>query len=88
MRKGTDNMNRKAFIDAYLEKVRNRYAWAKDDARLAGFRDAVERTLDMTNGATWAWDAPMSHEAFREIGGKGKMTLKALRALPKEESKT
>jgi hypothetical protein len=71
------------FMQAYRQHVADRYGWAADVGRLDGLLASVRVTL-FTERTTWVWDGEGSKAAWRAIGGKGKMTLKALRALPAE----
>ena len=72
---------RAAFLAAYRAKVMA-FPWAQQNPGKATlFMSAVEETLK--GGQTiWAWDGPMAKVTWKEIGCKGKMTLKGLRALP------
>jgi hypothetical protein len=70
------------FIDLLRAKLVTKYDWAKDPARLDVFMEKVRITLttdrspvDMLSGVT-------IKEVWKEIGCKGKLTYKALRALP------
>jgi hypothetical protein len=80
-------MTKTAFIAAYRAKLIDLYAWAQDATKLDRFMSSVASTIGFTLGGT----APWNHEgaavtaAWREIGGKGKPTLKALRALERGE---
>lgn len=76
----TGAMTRAAFLVAYEKQVRA-YQWAGDQARFETFMAKVRETLD-GRGIPWAWNSDGSIAAWKEIGGKGKPTLKALRALP------
>lgn len=78
-------MTRQAFLKAYEAMVVAKFgnAWASDQAKLDHFMIAVEATLAGPH-IKWAWDGTGSLEVWRQIGGKGKLTLKALRALPVE----
>lgn len=73
-------MTKTAFMAAYRKLLVEEYDWARDEILLDRFMDGVTRTLT-TNYASWAHDSPMVTRAWRAIGGKGKATLKALRAL-------
>ena len=78
-------MTREKFIAAYRAFAVANYAWTADAAKLDSFlSDSVEPTLS-TERTLWIWDGPGSKAAWKAIGGKGKMTLKALRALPEKE---
>ena len=71
------------FVLAIEREIVQRHAWAKDAAKLATFMDAVRNTITTTaSGHIWHHQGPASDAAWREIGGKGKPSLKALRALP------
>lgn len=70
---------RAAFLEAYRAELEARYAWALDAHRLAKFMDSVTNTLN--GGATWNKDGEAVEAAWKKIGGKGKVTYKALRAL-------
>ena len=75
-------MNRAAWLTAYVEQLRARYAWAAEPERMERYLASVTATL---NGATsWNHAGEAGQAAWRAIGGKGKLTLKALRALPVE----
>lgn len=74
-------MNKQNFYSAYRESLVRAYLWAQDDAKLERFMGSVKGTME--GGAkTWNHDGESVIEAWRSIGGKGKPTLKALRALP------
>lgn len=76
-----------AFIAAYRKRVVETYGegtpdpWAADPERLERFMQSVTMTV-MTKATTWAWDSPLSRQAWRDIGCKGKITLKGIKALP------
>lgn len=76
-------MNRKAFLAAYRADLWVRYVWAQDTAKLDRFMASAERTIS-TKATTWNHDSESVRAAWRRIGGKGKPSLKALRALPEE----
>ena len=76
-------MTRNAFLAAYADELRSRYPWARDPLRLHKFVVGVRVTLNGAN--TWDHDGPAVTAAWRAIGGKGRATLKALRALPHSE---
>lgn len=76
-------MNRTAFLTAYRAALLSRFAWAQDTAKLDKFMASVQTTVS-TSAATWNHDGDAVTAAWRSIGGKGKPTLKALRALPAE----
>lgn len=74
-------MTRDAFLAAYERQLVATYEWAADVEQRARFMDKVRETLT-TDRSPWAYDGPCTTAAWREIGGKGKPTRKALRALP------
>jgi hypothetical protein len=71
-------MTKEQFITIYREKV-SALPWANDAEKLQRFMQSVENTI--AGACTWNHDGPSTVAAWREIGGKGKPTLKALRAL-------
>jgi hypothetical protein len=71
-------MTKQQFITIYREKVSS-LPWAIDLEKLGRFMQSMENTL--AGDSTWNHDGPSVVAAWREIGGKGKPTLKALRAL-------
>lgn len=56
-------------------------AWTQDPTKLDTAMATVEQTI-RTARATWIHDGPLARATWRAIGGKGKITLKGLRALP------
>lgn len=64
--------------------VASGHPWTKSEMRVDAFMAKVAETLaaDGSNGTPWAWDGPWSKTTWKEIGMKGPLTLKALRALP------
>lgn len=77
-------MTKTAFLQAYRAELA-RYPWAADPERLARFMRVCAGTIatpvDLSEGH-WNHDGDAVTAAWRAIGGKGKPTLKALRALP------
>lgn len=69
-------MTKQAFLAAYRDAL----ALAADAAKLDRFMVSVAATLEGPR-ATWNHDGDAVTAAWRAIGGKGKPTLKALRAL-------
>lgn len=71
---------------AYLAKLRElivaRYPWAQDAAKLGRFMDAARVSLGLAEGQQADIGGQSFTDAWRALGGKGKPTLKALRALP------
>ncbi len=73
-------MTRAAFLAAYSSLLQAAYAWATGD-KLARFLASCDASLTGPL-ATWNHDGDCVRDAWRAIGGKGRPTLKALRALP------
>ncbi|NBW23492.1 MAG: hypothetical protein EBR82_87680, partial [Caulobacteraceae bacterium] len=73
------NMTKQKFITIYREKVLA-LAPAIDSEILERFMQSVSDTIE-NKANNWKFNGPSSVAAWREIGGKGKLTLKALRAL-------
>lgn len=74
-------MTKTNFIAALRSELIKRYDWTKDATRLERFMDGVKATIDGDHGC-WNKDGEASEAAWKAIGGKGKPTYKALRALP------
>ena len=74
-------MTKTDFIATHRRHVVALYPWAQDAAKLKRYMDEVERTL-RTRISTWSPMGSASTQAWHEIGGKGKVTLSALRQLP------
>lgn len=74
-------MSKFKFLEAYEADLLSRYPWAADADRRAKFMASVRSTLEGAGPATWNFDGPSTTVAWRAIGGKGKPTLEALRAL-------
>lgn len=55
------------------------YPWARDEAKLTKFMASCSATL--AGASTWNHDGDAVRVAWKLIGGKGKPSLKALRAL-------
>jgi hypothetical protein len=72
-------MTKQAFMDAYEEAI-STYPWTADEAKRTRFLASVRATL--AGATTWNFNGPSTTAAWQWIGGKGKPTLKALRALP------
>lgn len=73
-------LTKRSFIKLYREKLIALCPWAKDEAKLDKFMASVIGTIQGEN--TWNRDGEAALAAWRELGGKGKITLKALRELP------
>lgn len=75
-------MTKTAFLLALNAEVqRLGYAWTADTELLAAFMDRARNMLATTDN-TMMIKGPAFTAAWRAIGGKGKPTYKALRALP------
>ena len=72
-------MTKTQFLAAYETALRS-CPWTADGAKLDRFMSSVRATLDGAN--TWNHDGDCCTAAWRAIGGKGKPTLRGLRALP------
>jgi hypothetical protein len=71
-------MTKSSFLSEYRESV-SALPWASNHDKLERFMESCRATL---NGAsTWQYDGELCVKAWCVIGGKGKPTLKALRAL-------
>lgn len=72
-------MTKKAFYAALKAELK-KYPWAADAAKLDRFMAHVEETMEWGKNLVTIGDS--FHAAWKAIGGKGKATFKALRALP------
>ena len=70
------------FIAALRSELIKRYDWTKNEARLNHFMEGVKDTIYSRGDSRWNKDGEASEAAWKAIGGKGKPTYKALRALP------
>lgn len=76
-------MTKQAFLNAYRALLVSTHAWAQDEAKLNRFMASVEDTIKTHSRKTsWSKDGKAAMMAWREIGGKGKPSYRALRALP------
>lgn len=75
-------MSQASFLATYREILYARYAWAQNDSKLALFMISVQRTIEGPE-KTWNHDGDAVAATWRIMGGKGKLTIKALRALPR-----
>lgn len=69
-----------AFLHHYRGEIKHRYAWAQDAAKLERFMGGVTETLNGSD-RVWVCEGDAVVAAWQAIGGKGRPTLKALRAL-------
>lgn len=73
---------RTAFLVAYETALIETYAWASDAEKLARFLASAATTINTDATTANLTDSPAAQSAFRAIGCKGRLTYKALRALP------
>ena len=73
-------MTKDKFLAAYEQSILQTYGWAKNDNTRGKFMKSVQETL--AGAATWDHSGPVAVDAWHAIGGRGRPTLKALRALP------
>lgn len=73
--------SKEAFMAAYRKALAERFEWARDKDKLDRFMESVRSTL-MTDVNSWDWRAGTAATVARRMGLSGKLTLKALRALP------
>lgn len=73
-------MTKEKFLTNYRDEIMSRYEWAYDVDKLDRFMASVRRTIT-TQAKTWNHDGDAVMAAWRSVGGKGKPTLKGLRAL-------
>ena len=76
-------MTKTAFLAAYGAALKTRHEWALDPVRLETFMGSI-RYYVRENQRAWLWQTPASQTAWRSIGCKGRITFKALCALPIE----
>lgn len=76
-------MTRSKFLATYRQELLYMFPkWTGEPAAVASFMLGVAETLD--GGNRWIADGIALKAAWRLIGGKGRPTLKKLRALPVE----
>lgn len=75
-------MTKARFLNLYRDELSKRYEWAQDAAKLDRFMQTVDATLNCTGPGTWNHEGEAVAAAWWAMGGKGKPTKKALRALP------
>lgn len=80
-------MTKNAFLAAYRKQLLARYPWAQDPAKRARYMASVAGSL-LGAENTWHPAGEAVTAAWRDIGGKGKPSFKALRAMPIGESVT
>lgn len=74
-------MTKERFITLYRDELTKRYEWAQDAAKLDRFMGSVRHTLNTSDAGTWNHEGEAVTAAWYAMGGKGKPTKKALRAL-------
>lgn len=74
-------MTKTEFLAEYKSRLLQTFPWAQEEARLKRFMASVERTI-RTTANSWSHTSDVATAIYREQGGKGKVTLKWLRALP------
>jgi hypothetical protein len=80
-KRGGVKVTKEAFKRELRASLLATYAWAQDGAKLDRFMVVVDETIN-TNKNKFSLDSPMCVQTWRVIGMKGKLTYKALRALP------
>ena len=70
------------FIDTYRQLIRNNYVWAEDTEKLDRYMANVEVTIRMGITNVDLLHATMAKRAWKDIGCKGPISYKSLRALP------
>ena len=75
-----ESLTRAAFLAAYRAHLQKAYPWAADEAKLHKFMSSVTDTIS-GHATSWNFNGDAVTAAWREIGGSGKPTLKALRSL-------
>ena len=73
-------MTKTNFLSLYLQALLSAYTWTRDQGKLDAFMESVKETLDGPK-STWNHSGECVDKAWQAMGGKGKPTLKALRAL-------
>ena len=71
-------MNRRDFITAARRELTERYEWARDEARLQRFIDALESTCGHGSRFVNIADSPALQAAWNSIGGAGKISYRKL----------
>ena len=67
------------FLQVYNRILTELYPWASNPVKLSKFLNSAHETLNGSN--TWNFPGEACTKAWKEIGGKGIVTLKKLRAL-------
>lgn len=74
-------MTKAAFLAAYETELLARFDWAASAPKRDKFMNSVRNTLYGHAGASWNHDGAACTAAWKAIGGMGKPSLKALKAL-------
>lgn len=75
-------MTRTAFLNAYRSMMIANHEWALDTKRLDSFMEMVALTINTRKNHVSLTTAPLAQRAFNSIGCEGRLTFKAIRALP------
>jgi len=70
------------FIDTYRQLIRNNYQWAEDTEKLDRYMANVDATIRRNVTTVDLLHASMARRAWKDIGCKGPLSYKAVRALP------
>ena len=73
-------MTKISFLTEYKKELVSTFVWAQDEAKLDRFMASCAQTINGPSN-TWNHDGECVKRAWKAIGGKGRPTLKALRAL-------
>lgn len=82
-------MTKTAFLAALRRRILETYPWAQDAAKLDNFMTMAQQTIAKNgrNLVNFGSASGCAYAAWREIGGGGVLTYKALRALPARSSR-
>lgn len=70
------------FIDTYRQLIINNYTWAEDKDKLDQYMANVDATIRLNVTTVDLLAASMAKRAWKDIGCKGPISYKSLRALP------
>lgn len=73
---------RTQFLSTYERILREQTEWGRVPEKLAKFMASVTETVNTNNTTATLTNSPLAQAAFREVGCTGKLSYKALRALP------
>lgn len=74
-------MTKAEFLAQYRAGIIKAFEWTQDATRLERFMASVEATV-YGPGCPWNHNSDVATAIYRANGGKGRVTLKWLRALP------